>query len=825
MSGKNENAVPTNLITYKGRRIPARIDPDASILRVVEIMAKSFNAAEHHITLALRDENDVLVTQQNIGAMVSQKDTLKLVSAPVTEALAVVASLHTAKGKEANSEETEATTAIVLPDKVEVLPLKLALFNLQKFIKEDDFAVEFMLKGGVSLLVELVEKDDEKTALTGNSLAYALQGIRGVMDYDNGWGEFTDDFIDRILIILASSSAPNIVRPATVIVRKLITASPKGHSGKGKQRAPSRDAVNNYGFDRVFARILVIGHKAPDEHGSSPAERIFKPIVKRLEGTRDLELSAQSLALINASLRSAHQEGSKRYSDLITVIEALNTRKYVARLMSTSANNIVEPRILDFQTRYANVLRYHSLRPVRPQTNPTHERYLREIWMAGRLDEEDAGDMASPRPSMADYQASNIPRTWEGWRRVGLSIDFVDNTDALVETELFRSVGELGLNCLHYYTMHEESFRSIVLEQQARPVDRRCPIGRASAECVKILNDHYKITQSSQRSLTHFTPFMLNFPRLHSLVMKFFLRMWHDSESRLDDFDRLSYLVASQVRQTLAEEHTKTWLNLERDFLGTNYRDIREGQMEMIEKEDGLLERGAVVALRGKVSKEATEVMSDQRVICMMRGSWFNAVNVLATGVDQMAHSSPSRPLRFVMLSPDKRTLAWSAFAARPKETPVFASLKEHIDLGNVTSVKLQTGCAIGSRSPDQVSKLSFSLMSGKEASLLDLDAIHAQQFAEWTDGLRAIKAHQAKLAAAAAAAAAVENGRPAERSTTPTPEMGGMTTQESSNYVHILTELALKIRLLDITGDGIEIPPKVGVGSAPRSTDFWFAS
>lgn len=113
------------------------------------------------------------------------------------------------------------------------------------------------------------------------------------MDYDNGWGDFGDDFIDRVLIILASSSAPNIVRPATVIVRKLITASPKSHSGKGKQRATQRDAVNNYGFDRVFARILTIGHQAPDDQGSSSAERIFRPIVKRLEGTRDLELSAQ----------------------------------------------------------------------------------------------------------------------------------------------------------------------------------------------------------------------------------------------------------------------------------------------------------------------------------------------------------------------------------------------------------------------------------------------------------------------------------------------------------------------------------------------------
>lgn len=283
--------------------------------------------------------------------------------------------------------------------------------------------------------------------------------------------------------------------------------------------------------------------------------------------------------------------------------------------MATSSNNIVEPRILEFQTRYANVLKYHSLRPVKPQTNPVHERQLAEIWAAGRLDAEEGSNLgvSSPRPSMADYQPSG-PRTWEGWRRMGLAMDFVDDSDTLVETELFRNVGELGLECLHHYAMHEDNFHSVVLEQQARPAERRCPLGRASAECVKILYDHYKISQKGdQRGAAHFTPFMLNFPRLHTLVLKFFLRMWHDSESRVDDFERLSYLVSSQVRLTLQDEDAKTWLNLEKDFLGTDYRNIREGQMEMIDKEDGLLERSAVVDLRNKVAREAQEVMADQR--------------------------------------------------------------------------------------------------------------------------------------------------------------------------------------------------------------------
>jgi hypothetical protein len=78
------------------------------------------------------------------------------------------------------------------------------------------------------------------------------------------------------------------------------------------------------------------------------------------------------------------------------------------------------------------------------------------------------------------------------------------------------------------------------------------------------------------------------------------------------------------------------------------------------------------------------------------------------------------------------------------------------VDVSNVTDVRLKTGCAIHSRSPNLVSKLSFSLMSGGEFSLLDLDAIHAAQLAEWTDGIRVLRGD------------------------------GGMMSGESANYVHV---------------------------------------
>lgn len=64
---------------------------------------------------------------------------------------------------------------------------------------------------------------------------------------------------------------------------------------------------------------------------------------------------------------------------------------------------------------------------------------------------------------------------------------------------------------------------------------------------------------------------------------------------------------------TLQDEQNKTWLNLEQDFIGSDYRNIRDVQMEMIDKEDGLLDRPAVSALREKVKSEAQDVMSEQR--------------------------------------------------------------------------------------------------------------------------------------------------------------------------------------------------------------------
>ena len=102
------------------------------------------------------------------------------------------------------------------------------------------------------------------------------------------------------------------------------------------------------------------------------------------------------------------------------------------------------------------------------------------------------------------------------------------------------------------------------------------------------------------------------------------------------------------------------------------------------------------------------------------------------------------------------------------------------VDVLSIGSIQTSAAHAVNSRAQGQPSRLSLSILSRSGESILDLDAIHGAQKAEWVDGLGMLLGKE---------------------------QLG---TVESEEYVKILTELGIKIRLLDIGGDGIEIPDKL---------------
>lgn len=154
--------------------------------------------------------------------------------------------------------------------------------------------------------------------------------------------------------------------------------------------------------------------------------------------------------------------------------------------------------------------------------------------------------------------------------------------------------------------------------------------------------------------------------------------MWQESNSRIPDFYRLSHLIRSHLTLTLSPattsliattatttrsfssqtalideplpEFTKNWFDLEQDFLTTDYSTIRDRQMDLLEREGGMMRRSAVRDLKEKVRKEAWDVVCEQRVGCMLQGGWFNAASLLVPNVAVMARANPSKPLRFLRL-------------------------------------------------------------------------------------------------------------------------------------------------------------------------------
>lgn len=98
-------------------------------------------------------------------------------------------------------------------------------------------------------------------------------------------------------------------------------------------------------------------------------------------------------------------------------------------------------------------------------------------------------------------------------------------------------------------------------------------------------------------------PFLLDFYRVHFVVMEFFVRMYAESGATLADFARVSTLTTSQVRLSLGagaldyqstqqqEGVPKSFFALKQEFEQARYEEVRDRQMKELEIEDDLMSK------------------------------------------------------------------------------------------------------------------------------------------------------------------------------------------------------------------------------------------
>ncbi|KAG7094065.1 hypothetical protein E1B28_007685 [Marasmius oreades] len=732
--------VPTNNVsTANGVTVRARIDPTLTVNDVIKQLCVNLKIQGPPSDYALRDDNEVLVTNDNLRKMIKGNVHLHLVNAPAREGHDIAMKLTSRD------------------DKI----LKTGLFSLRKYIHEREFAQEFISCNGVAELVAVIYTTH------GNSLAYALLAMQNLMELDYGWSTLDDDFIFRIVKILSSPQSPiNVCRPATAILKKLVEADPM--SAPGPQASSSKSSpvpppgsVYRYGFARVFEQM-------------SREQTMLDTVVHRL-GSADTAMVQHSMMLINSLLAHASEN---RWGQFIDELERLNVRKAVLRLMSNHTMEDLTSGILDFQANMLRVLYRKQSTPVEYGANIAD---LNFIWASSRLEEE--------------VDQDNKPLKW---RKLGFESEDIE--------QAFANVGVLGLQCLKRFVehTHDPDFSKVVLEQLSRPAERRCPIAKASNEVVELLCQHWSIFAPGYCTSTSFQPLFLEYSKVHLLATQFFLRMWSESGSASGDFARVAALVRSQVKVSLEDEGQRPWHEVEQDFLECEYRAVRDRQMKELELEDDLLNKVPVRNLRAKIYKESYEFVRQQRLQCLLQGAWF--VNAIP-GTNPVPRDSvrrPTQPWRFMRLDSGLKYLHYVDNAMKFPVRNGLEDLPERIEIAAIGEIATGTGIAPPhvlrdhNDLPTSVltpSPLSFSLISQHGASLADQIAPDESRWADWTDGLNMLRR-----------------------------DGGHVSSKETAGFVQALTEIGLKIKLLDLSGETIEIPSGLTAGPSPNDTNYYFS-
>ncbi|KZT27925.1 hypothetical protein NEOLEDRAFT_1154882 [Neolentinus lepideus HHB14362 ss-1] len=736
--------VPTNSVTTKdGVTVRARIEPTLTVDDVIRQLCLNLQLRDPPGMFALRDETDELVTNDNLRKKIKGRVHLKLVNSPSLEAVDVVEKL---------SLRDERT-------------LRKTLFSLQKFIREEQFANEFLQRDGLSELLDVISVSH------GNTLAYALLAMQNLMDLDHGWSNLDNSFIFRVVQILSSpQSLINVCRPATAILKKLVEADP--HSAPGPLMASSSrsppsvppGSVYRYGFDAVFEQMR-------REKG------MLETVVSRL-GSADTSMILYSMMLINSLLSHATDA---RWEEFTNELEKLNVRKAVIRVMSSHTIEDLTSCILDFQANMIRVTYRKKMTLVEPAAEYSHAAALKSIWSASKLQEELDNEGQPQR-----------------WRLLGFGSEDI--------THEFRDAGILGLYCLkHFAKSDPESFSKMVLEQLSRPAERRCPIARASNEIVELLSEHWAIFAPGYSTSTTFQPFFLNFLKVHALALNFFLRMWSESGAAADDFPRVVALTRSQVKVALRQENVRAWHEVEHDFNESEYRAVRDRQMKELEMEDDLMSKAPMRNLSAKLYKESYEFVRQQRIQCLLQGSWFVNAMPSSSPISRDTLRKPSRPWRFMRLD---NGLKYLHFVDSTVKFPVrngLEDLPDRIDIAQITEVATGTCAAppnmlrdqtdLPPTSPTSPSSLSFSLLTADGSSLSDQIAPDQSRWADWTDGLNMLRR-----------------------------DGGHVASQETAGFVKALTDIGLKIKLLDLTGERVDIPSGLVAGPPPTNTDFFFS-
>ncbi|CAO3600178.1 unnamed protein product [Absidia cylindrospora] len=698
----------------------------------------------------------------------------------------------------------------------------MATFSLQKYLKEPDFAAEFLERGGLESLCEIIKK------ASGNTLAYALNSFASLMEHNTGWDSISEDFVVEIAHIVVNETLVTIGRPATAILIKIITTNNKPDMSRSLAKPTTHHSNTTRSSDGGKTGTMDMEtHEGDDTDSTTSSEtakkmtfgyptlqkaiehepQLLPTLIQRLQ-SQDYTLCLNSLDLLTAMLKTVTED---HQNELPEILEKLNVKKNIVRLMNNQPSDDLRDHLLEYQTALIQNVNQRRNTPVSLH-NAKDVKMLNDIWNTSKAD---AIQVLGARK----------------WKKLGFTSESPQRE--------FTRTGMFGLQRMHAFVMeNQDLFAKMLLEQIHRPEGRRCLFAKTSCECTELLFSQWDI--ASGYNAAELEPILMYFDRVQAITIRLFFRLFLDMKATNADFSKVSALVRSQLRAVFRSDGIKDINEFERVMDGTPYQVIRDRRLKELEWADDLLSREAIRNLRNRLNKQSYKFVKKQRINCLLTGAWFpnpqftlrsNSISptninpgpndLMANMVTNTGGGSSNKRWRYYKLSPSKKALQYGDFSER-----VAAIIKDYdklpnkIDLTNVSEIRtirkpsnagtmslfplppssspgispssgaigshhlMGTGhlhqhdsyLSLGNNGVSSSQALGFGLYDEKHTLMAEFVCSTSEQASEWKDGFSMLMDK-------------------------------GITSKETAEYLHSLTEIGVKVKLLQIAGDRVEVP------------------
>jgi len=469
----------------------------------------------------------------------------------------------------------------------------------------------------------------------------------------------------------------------------------------------------------------------------------FLPTLVQRLSATDYLLQFNSLHLINALFRHVTDKHREKF---VSELNALNIKETVMNLMISSPAEELTKQLVEFQRltiQEGNIKKNTQY----SSDNETHKRMLEELWTLSGLTQD--GDMK--------------------WRKLGFSSENP-------KRDLFR-IGVYGLEIINSYARNEtETYKNIIKRELDNVDGKSCPIMRASTEVIELLCDFWDIN-TGYTTTTSFQPFLFIIEKVFAITLECFIKLWHESDinqnQNSEDLLRVSLLVRSQFRFSIAKSESagsEAFNQFKTDMLQTPYQIIKERHIKELELEDDLMSKVPIRHLRERLYKESYEFVKEQRINCLIQGEWFPIIKEKGR-IREM--------FRYYRLSPNTKCLHYAEYVKIKDTRPPLEELIEKIDLSTNMDIMAGASLMVQHNKKNINPNLCFSLVGNRDSenlSHIDFICDSVVKYSEWIDGLNMFLDKN-------------------------------ISSKSTAKYIQQLTDINLKLCLLELGSERVEIP------------------